>query len=221
MPKPIRQRPAPAPPSDGATEQRILDAAHTVFLRRGTAGARMQEIADEAGVNKALLHYYFRSKDRLAQAVFQRAASRLFPPVVELLAGDAEIEDKVRRAVAHYLHHLGRTPYLAAYVISELSQHPERIPQFMKATTGVDVTAELPRIRTVLDRQLRARVRAGTMRPIATEQFVVNLLSLCVFPFAARPLLGIALQMDDAAFQRFIAQRKKELPAFFLAALRP
>src|SRR5947199_6999135 len=81
-------------------EQRILDAAHVVFLRRGTAGARTQEIADEAGVNKALLHYYFRSKDRLAEAVFGRIMRALFPPLIALLGSDAAIDDKVRRFVA-------------------------------------------------------------------------------------------------------------------------
>jgi hypothetical protein len=70
-------------------------------------------------------------------------------------------------------------------------------------------------------KQIDAAVRAGKMRPIAPEQFVVNLLALCVFPFAARPLLMAMLSLDDRAFARFIARRRTELPAFFLAALRP
>ena len=102
---------------DRDTEQRILDAAHAVFIRRGTAGARMQEIAEEAGVNKALLHYYFRTKSRLAEAVFQRVAVRLFPPVIEILGSDAEIEDKVARVIALELDVLSRSPYAPAYVL--------------------------------------------------------------------------------------------------------
>ena len=62
------------------TEARILEAAHRVFVRRGVAAARTQEIADEAGVNKALLHYYYRSKEKLANAVFLQAARAMFPP---------------------------------------------------------------------------------------------------------------------------------------------
>src|ERR1044071_2972837 len=81
---------------DRDAEQRILDAAHTVFIRRGTAGARMQEIAREAGVNSALLHYYFRAKDRLAAAVFLRAAGELFPAVIAILTSAQSFEDKVR-----------------------------------------------------------------------------------------------------------------------------
>src|SRR5262245_30229361 len=111
---------------DGDTEQRILDAAHTVFLHRGTAGARMQDIAREAGVNQALLHYYFRSKDRLAEAVFRRAAAQLFPRVIEILASDADLDDKVAHVVDLELEHLLRAPYLPAYILSELAHHPDR-----------------------------------------------------------------------------------------------
>ena len=67
-------KPDGATVADDGTEQRILDAADAVFVRRGTDGARMQEIAAEAGVNKALLHYYYRTKDGLAEAVFRRVA---------------------------------------------------------------------------------------------------------------------------------------------------
>src|SRR5918911_2376982 len=81
------------------TEQRILDAARAVFIRRGTAGARMQEIAKEAGVNQALLHYYFRSKERLSTAVFLQFASRVLPAVVHVLGGDAPIDEKIDRIV--------------------------------------------------------------------------------------------------------------------------
>src|SRR5574338_1542035 len=86
----------PAVERDTDTERRILDAAHAGFLRSGTAGARTQEIAAEAGVHSALLHYYFRSKERLAEAVFRRAAGELFPVVAGILASDLPLEDKVR-----------------------------------------------------------------------------------------------------------------------------
>jgi AcrR family transcriptional regulator len=206
---------------DRDTEQRILDSAHAVFLRRGTAGARMQEIADEAGVNKALLHYYFRSKNRLAEAVFQRVAMRLLPPVIAVLGSDAGIEEKVERVVEIELDQLARSPFMPAYIISEINQHPDRVRQFVKSMTGVEVDGIIPHVREKLDRQLKARARAGTLRPVSAEQFVVNLLSLCIFPFAARPMLAAALQMDERGFHRFIEQRKSDLPAFFLNALRP
>src|SRR5262252_8411688 len=82
---------------DGDTERRILDAAHAVFVQRGTAGARMQDIARAAGVNQALLHYYFRSKDRLAEAVFRRTAAQFMPRIIAVMASDVPLEQKVER----------------------------------------------------------------------------------------------------------------------------
>src|SRR5688500_3471889 len=164
---------------DGDTEQRILDAAHTVFMKTGTAGARMQEIAREAGVNSALLHYYFRSKDRLAEAVFHRAAGQLLPAVAGVLASDRPLAEKVRAIVEIELDRLSRTPYLPAYIISELAHHPERITQLISAMTGSQPEALGRKLIRVVGEQIDEEVRARRMRPIAPQQFLVNLLSLC------------------------------------------
>lgn len=214
-------RRAPAPAPDGLTEQRILDAAHVVFIRRGTAGARMQDIAAEAGVNQALLHYYFRSKARLSEAVFRRAARDFFPRVFAVLASDLEIDRKVARVVSLELDHLSRAPYLPGYILSELTHQPDRARQLLAELAGLTPEDVRPAIISALGQQIDARVRAGTMRPIAPEQFVVNLISLCIFPFAARPMLMTLFGMDQPRFDEFIDTRRLELAAFFLRALRP
>ena len=206
---------------DGDTEQRILDAAHAVFVRTGTAGARMQEIAREAGVNSALLHYYFRSKDRLAEAVFHRAAAQLMPAVVGVLVSDRSLPDKVRAIVDIELDRLSRTPYLPAYIISELAHHPERISQLISVLTGAQPETLGRKLLRIVADQINDEVRAGRLRPIAPEQFMVNLLSLCIFPFAARPMIGALMGLDDKAFARFIRERRETLADFFLNALRP
>ncbi len=206
---------------DGETEQRILDAARTVFLRRGTAGARMQEIAQEAGVNQALLHYYFRSKEGLSMAVFRQIALRMFPALVQTLSADISIDEKIDRLVALYLDNLSRNPFLPGYLIAEMQHHPERLSQLLSPALGGAPAHVLPPLFDKLRAQIDERVAAGEMRPIAPEQFAVNLISLCIFPFAARPMLHAVFGMDDAAFARFIEQRKTELPAFFRNALRP
>lgn len=208
-------------PRDRDTEQRILDAAHAVFLRRGTAGARTQEIAKEAGVNSALLHYYFRSKERLADAVFQRAAGELLPTVIRILGSDAELETKVEQVVDVELRQLLKTPYLPGYILSELAHHPERVRQLFSTVTGMTPSEIGARVFKVLGAQINARVRAGRMHPIAPEQLAVNLLALCVFPFAARPMVMALLGLDQAGFTQFIERRRKELAPFFLRALRP
>jgi TetR/AcrR family transcriptional regulator len=209
------------PRTDQQTEQKILDAAHRVFVAHGTAGARMQQIADEAGVNKALLHYYFRSKDRLAAAVFERVARRLFPPLMGILEADASIEDKVSRVVDHYLTTLAGAPYLPGYILCELNHHPERMLRLIEEGARMPVEGLAPRLFARLHGQIEERVRSGSMRPITAPQFALNLISLCLFPFAARPMVKVAFGWDDEGFDSFIAERKQALPGFFLNALRP
>lgn len=219
MVKTTRTRSAPA--RDGDTEQRILDAAHTVFVRRGTAGARMQEIAEEAGVNKALLHYYFRSKNRLGDAVFRRVATELFSRAGAIFGADDDLDVKVRQIIGLYLDQLAHTPYVPGYIIGELTQHPDRARQLLDAVRQFRDQANAPDFIGALARQLRAEARKGHIRAIPVEQFVVNLVSLCIFPFAARPLVATILQLDDRGFGRFVEERKRTLPTFFLNALRP
>ena len=204
--------------ADDGSEQRILDAADAVFVRRGTDGARMQEIAEEAGVNKALLHYYYRTKDGLAQAVFRRVASAFMPVIIETMASDLSLEAKAEKVVEHYLEVFGRRPYLPGYLISEVTHHPGRLPPLFAAIAGTQIKK---RVLTKLAQQIDERVRAGTLAPIAPEQFLVNIISLCVFPFAARPIIMVALGLDAKGFERFIAQRRETLPPFVARALRP
>lgn len=215
------KRPGRPVARDGDTERRILDAAHAVFMRHGTAGARMQEIAREASVNSALLHYYFRSKERLADAVFQRAATQLLPNLVRILASDVDLQVKVAQVVELELTRLSETPYLPGYVISELTHHPQRIQQLFASVIGMAPADVGALVRDRLSAQIAERVRAGRMQPIDAEQFIVNLLALCIFPFAAKPMLHALLGLDEAGFTAFIDRRRAELAPFFLRALAP
>lgn len=191
-----------------------------VFIRRGTAGARMQEIAAEAGVNQALLHYYFRSKDRLAATVFEEAAGRLLPSVVQLLGSDASLEEKVERFVHLYIDAVRQSPFLPGYIVSELHQQPERLTGLIDAAgTGPKLVVQGVLLR--LDAQLREAEAAGTMRSMSPEQLFMNMLGLSVMPFLARPLLSSLFGMDDATFGRFLDERRAELPGFILRGLRP
>ena len=206
---------------DGETEQRILDAAKTVFVRRGTAGARMQEIAEEAGVNQALLHYYFRNKERLSEAVFRETAGKMFPAIIQIIGSELSINDKIDRVIDTYLTAMTHAPYLPGYIISELHHHPERITQLLGDIAGGNISDAVRPSFEKLEQQLAAEARAARMRRITAAQFFVNLISLCVFPFAARPMLRAALGFDDEGFAKFIEQRRKDLPIYIRGAIQP
>jgi AcrR family transcriptional regulator len=218
----MKQLRRPREQIDRDAEARILDAAHAVFMRRGTFGARMQEIAAEARVNQALLHYYFRTKEQLARATFERAASQLMPAVIEAMTSDDPLEAKVARVIRLELDHLSRAPYLPGYIIGEVTHHPERARQLIAAMThGLTPDEIRPRLFGTLRRQINEQIEAGAMRRISPESFMVNLVSLCIFPFAGRPMLQAMLGLDAAGFDRFIAKRRDDLVSFFLGALRP
>ncbi|MHB1223376.1 MAG: TetR family transcriptional regulator [Gemmatimonadaceae bacterium] len=211
-------------PADRDTEEKILSAARTVFVRRGTAGARMQEIAAEAGVNQALLHYYFRTKERLAEAVFAEAAGRVAPSIARVLASGASIEEKVERFVHIYIDNIRERPFLPGYILSEMHHRPERLRALLNGARieGTDsAVAIAARVMATLGRQLDELAASGSIRPISPEQFLVNLIALSVFPFVARPALEIVYGLDDEAFGRFLDERRATLPAFILNALRP
>jgi TetR/AcrR family transcriptional regulator len=200
--------------ADRETRERILDAAHAVFLRKGTAASRTQEIADEAGVNKALVHYYFGTKGALADAIFERALGTLAPLMFGILADENRtIEQKVRDIVREQIDFHSARPYLAGYMVSEMHAEPARIAALM-AKRGSPP-------RDVLRRQIREAIKAGNMRPISAEQFIVNLMGLLIFPFALRPGLSALLGIEPSGWAAFMEERKRLLPDFILAGLRP
>jgi TetR/AcrR family transcriptional regulator len=203
------------------TEAKILEAARSVFIRRGTSGARMQEIAAEAGVNQALLHYYFRSKDQLSAAVFAQMASRIFPALLQVLSSDASLDGKIEQIITIYHENLRKNPFLPGYVISEMQHHPERIQMVLGKIGGGDPRQAIAPVFLRLNEQISAEVAAGRMRPITAREFVVNLVSLCIFPFAARPMLSMMLGLDEKTFPTFIEERQRTLAAFYRNALRP
>ena len=97
---------------DQSTEQIILEAAKKVFVRKGMAGARMQDIADEAGINKALLHYYFRNKEKLFEMIFMEAAEKFFPRINAIFDSDQPLFEKIESFCEEYISVVMENPYL-------------------------------------------------------------------------------------------------------------
>ncbi len=207
--------------SERDREEDILDAAHRVFLRRGTAAARMQDIADDAGVNKALLHYYFRTKDQLAQAVFRRAFQELLPAALGVLQSELSLEAKVERIVELYIDLLTATPFLPGYVLGELTHHPERVREVFASIAGMQLGDVGEAVRAKLREQLAEGLESGSFRAISPEDFLMNLVSMTIFPFAAQPLLHRILGVSPEGFAELMEERKRTLPEFFMKALRP
>lgn len=204
---------------DQLTEERILSAAHRVFVQRGTAGARMQQIADAAGVNKALLHYYFRSKERLAEAVFLRSARMLFPTMMRVLASDLPLREKLEQAVRTELALLEEHPFLPGYILSELQYRPDRLPALLEQA-GVP-KEQRRRVLAGLKESIDVEVKAGRMRPTRPDQLLLVLMALIVFPHVAAPMLQAVMGLNNAQREELLAWRARELGEFVVRGFRP
>ncbi len=199
------------------TQKKILAAARRVFHRRGFAGARMQEIADEAGINKALLHYYFRNKEQLFRHVLREALEHTITVIIQAMSSEAPLEKKIETFVHGYIDMFTEHPYIPAFVLHEINTEPERLLSMLP----FDRIGQFD-IPGILGRELDKAAAEGRIRAIPPRQFIINLVGLCVFPFAARPILQLVLNMPgEENFAAFIQERKQTLVPFILNALRP
>ena len=189
------------------TEEKILSAAKKVFLKEGMAGARMQDIADEAGINKAMLHYYFRSKEKLFEKIFTELSQHFFPRLVRIFESDESLFRKIESFVGEYIDQMRQTPYLPIFVLNEVNRQPEA---FIKKMMG----DRKPPIKKFLD-DVQAEVKKGIIKPVNPLQLLLNIISLCVFPFVARPMFQLVTNIDKTMFDKILEQRKAEVFSLF------
>lgn len=195
-----------------STEAQILDAAKNVFQSKGMDGARMQEIADEAGINKAMLHYYYRSKQLLFEAVFTNAFSLLAPQLNVILNDDSSLEDKIKNFSFNYTSFMIKHPYLPNFIIQELNRNEDFIIK-LKENTGFP---NLQKFKAKVDLE----ISQGLINPIDADQLFVNIIALNIFPFLGKPLVKAFADKDDKAYKEFVERRKIEVANFIINAIK-
>jgi len=185
---------------DKTTEEKIYEAARQIFILKGMEGARMQEIADEAGINKALLHYYFRSKEKLFEAVFRDIFSKFFTKFRITLTSMSSTTEKVIEFVDNYIDLIQTNPYVPQFIINELNRDPKMLKNLM-FESGVEPHQIL--------QLFNNSPESGEKIKIDPRHFVVSILGMLIFPFAARPLLQMVYFNDDTeAYNQFLNERK-------------
>lgn len=194
------------------TQQKIKEAARDVFTKKGMAGARMQEIADQAGINKALLHYYYRSKEKLFNEVFEETLAQFIPQLFGVLNSELPLETKVYQVSEKYIDFLIENPALPMFVLNEIHSHPARLAKKMNASRSHFDTIE---------KQLKEEALKGNIVPISVEMFMMNILSLLVFPFLSGKLLQAAMSIKDEQMAAIYEKRKSEVPRFIMNAIAP
>jgi TetR/AcrR family transcriptional regulator len=186
------------------TEEKIIASAEKLFYQRGKAGCSMQDIADDAGINRTLLNYYFRSKDQLFEAVFRKALGYFVPSLAAMLRSDIGIKEYIPRMIETVIDTMLAHPQIPIFVLQELSSNPARMPQIIREM-GIDP-------RWALEEFGSQGVKIGSL-DVDPRQVILNLISLCIFPFAAKPVvLDILFEGDHEAYIEAMKERKTFLP---------
>lgn len=183
-----------------STEEKILNAAIRVFQKKGMAGSRMQEIADEANINKAMLHYYFRNKQRLFEAVFAQAFSQLAPQLNLIFNSEENVFEKIKKFTSGYIDFILQNPYLPSFVIQELNNNPEFVASFVS-------TQGRPNPQSFFE-QVEKEIKMGKIQKINPKQLLMNILSQCLFPFIAEVMVKAVMQITDVEFTQLMEERK-------------
>ena len=182
-----------------------------MFVTKGMEGARMQEIADEAGINKALLHYYFRSKERLFEAIFAEIIKFAFPKITRIAQSDEPFVIKIGKVIDAYIELLIKHPFIPGFVMKELNRDPSGLFKIV-VKFGLNPQVIFDQIQIAMDR--------GEIIQMQPRHLAANIISMCIFPFAARPLVSFVLFKDDLiALEAFYAERAEVIKKFVIDAI--
>lgn len=195
------------------TEEKIFESATEIFLEKGMDGARMQDIADHAGINKSLLNYYYRSKDRLFNAVYEKLAGQLLEMFAPVFDENLSLEQKIRYFFREHISFLQKNPRLPVFILYEVNRNPER---FRKLLQKFDVEA----LWRTLETQHRKELAKYNISMEMLPQLMSSLAALSVFPFAARSFLEAIFAKLGIDFDDYIEERKKFAADFTINALR-
>ncbi len=194
------------------TEQNILNAAISVFQKKGMAGARMQEIADGAKINKAMLHYYFRNKQQLFEAVFMQAFQKFAPHVNGIFNSESSVFEKIEGFTESYISFVIENPYLPTFLIQEININPDFATTFFTVHSAPDPS--------LFEKQIAEEIEKGILKPVDPKQLLMHLFSLCAFPFVGSGLVRGILKLDKHTFSTLMEERKKLIPELIINSIK-
>jgi AcrR family transcriptional regulator len=193
---------------DTSTEEKIKEAARKVFMQKGFAATRTRDIAEESGINLALLNYYFRSKEKLFHQVMSEKIQQFFGVLFPIINDSStRLETKINLIVSNYIDMLTENPDLPLFVLSEMKDQPGQINKTLpieKITKNVSLVQQL-------------QERRPDISPV---HFLMNILGMTVFPFIARPAFGVIGILNKDDFETIIEERRRLIPLWIRAALK-
>lgn len=191
------------PVKDCKTEQHIKDTARHIFLKEGKMLATTQEIADAAGVNRTLLHYYFRSRDMLFNIVFTEALTKLREQLHEVICSKVEFRQKVEKLLDVFYGDLTELPYLETFITLQLNQEPHKYEEMF-----IHIPGGKERIKDFL-KEIQQEMEKGTIPVMKPINYFINIFALMAYPYVARPVFKNMLDLSEAAYNKLLPERKE------------
>ena len=198
--------------NDKLTEEKIFEAATDVFVEKGMDGARMQDIANQAGINKALLHYYYRTKEKLFNAVFEMIARKILKKFAPVFNENLSLEDKIRFFFRQHISFLQENPRLPGFILNEVNRHPERIKKLLNNT-------DFDLLWLTLYEQHKEELNKYNITQATMPQLMISMAAISVFPFAARGILEGILGKLGIDFNDYMEERKEFAAEFVIKAI--
>ena len=198
---------------DQKTQELILEAARKVFIRDGFDGARMQDIANVAGINKALLHYYYKNKESLFNLVFEDAFAAFVPQIHAIFSGNGGAVEKLCKYVEAHIELLLKKPDLPTFVIHEIHRDPDRFfNNLISKMPGPPPFASFMG-------QLMQEMNEGKIRQMDPHFVWMNVMAMTVFPFVAAPLMSRMLLTDPETYHTLLRDRVTSVQLFIKSSL--
>ena len=195
------------------TEDRIFESATEVFIEKGMDGARMQDIANHAGINKALLHYYYRTKEHLFEAVFEKMAKLILSRFALVFDEKASLEDKIRFFFREHISFLQKNPRLPAFILNEINRNPARIRKLLRRFN-------INELWDTLERQHHDELIRYNITRESLPQVMTSIAAISVFPFAARGIMEVLLEKSGRGFNDYLEDRKEFAAGFVIRAIK-
>lgn len=199
---------------DISTEQTILEAAEQEFIEKGFAGAKTTSIAKRAGVNHAMIHYYFRTKESLFTMVFQQKIQILAASFSQSFNQDLSFFEQLKLAIGTHFDFIAANPRLLFFVYGEIITDDRRKKMLVQSV--------LPKLKGIVKRLkegIDAEVENGTIRFIRPTELLMNIIALNAITFLAMPLLRV-IKRNSQEVEKLLQQRKENNIQFIINGLK-
>ena len=199
--------------ADQTTEEKIKSAARIIFQKKGYSGSRTRDIAEEAGINLALLNYYFRSKEKLFDLIMIESLQGFLQSITGVFNNEkTSLESKIETFVSNYIDLLIAQPDIPLFVLSELRTNPKKLVSKINLKQFLD--------KSFFIKQFQQGVKEGKIAPVAPLHFIMNLAGLVVFPFIGCPILKNIGDLNQEDFNELMLQRKALIPKWIKAMMK-